>query len=529
MDCDLIIRNGVCYTGDGGEGVIRDIGIKDGMIAAIGRLDGAAAKKVIDAEGMAVAPGFIDTHSHSDLVALFDPAITNKTAQGVTTDIIGQDGMSLAPIVPEHLEAWKKSMAGLEGQYDVEWDWNSSAEYLDRLSRQKLGPNIAYLVPFGNVRLCVVGLGIREATDAEIRKMADLTEAGIEAGAVGMSIGLIYPPCPYASHRELVEVTRVLAKYGLPFVIHQRSEAADILKSMDEVFAVGRESGCHIHFSHFKVCGKKHARLFEPVMEKLDAAAREMPVSVDQYPYTAGSTTLSVVMPPWAHDGGTEKALLRLKDAEARARMKKDIDAGIPGWDNFVDFAGIDNIFVSFVKTAKNADVIGKSLSQIGVLRGKDPIDATLDLLLEEDMSVGMVNFYGLEEHIEKILAHPLQNVCTDGILGSHPHPRVYGTYPRVLGKYVRERKILDLPTAIHKMTGRPASVFGIKDRGLLREGYRADVVVFDPETVIDTATYEAPKQYPKGIPHVIVNGRIVIENSEVTSSGAGEIVRFSR
>jgi N-acyl-D-amino-acid deacylase len=181
MDYDLIVRNGVCYTGDGSEGEIRDIGIKDGTIAAIGRLDGAAAKKIIEAERMAVAPGFVDTHSHSDLVALFDPAITNKTAQGVTTDIIGQDGMSLAPIVPEYLESWKKSMAGLEGQYEVEWDWNSSAEYLDRLSRQKLGPNIAYLVPFGNVRLCVVGLGIREAADAEIRRMADLTEAGIEA------------------------------------------------------------------------------------------------------------------------------------------------------------------------------------------------------------------------------------------------------------------------------------------------------------------------------------------------------------
>ncbi len=529
MIFDVIVRNGMCYIGDGTQGMKTDIGVKDGNIAAMGSLETASAPKVIDAEGLAVAPGFIDTHSHSDLVALVDPAITNKTAQGVTTDIIGQDGMSLAPIVPEYLEPWKKSMAGLEGQYEVDWDWNSSAEYLDRLSRQKLGPNMAYLVPFGNVRLCVVGLGIREATSEEIQRMKDLTEAGIEAGAVGMSIGLIYPPCPYASHKELVEVTRVLAKYGLPFVLHQRSEADDILKSMDEVFAIGRESGCHIHFSHFKVCGKKYGHLFEPVMEKLEAGAREMPVSVDQYPYTAGSTTLSVVMPPWAHDGGTEKAMARLRDPEARGRMKRDIEKGIPGWDNFVDFAGIDNIFVSFVKSQRNADVIGKSLTQIGALRGKDPMDATLDLLLEEEMSVGMVNFYGIEEHIEKILAHPLQNVCTDGILGAHPHPRVYGTYPRVLGRYVREKGVLDLPTAIHKMTGRPATVFKIGDRGFLREGYRADLVVFDPDTVIDTATYENPKQYPEGILHVLVNGEAVIENGAARNVKAGEIVRSSR
>jgi len=321
----------------------------------------------------------------------------------------------------------------------------------------------------------------------------------------------------------------VLAKYDLPFVIHQRSEADDILNSMDEVFRISRNSGCHIHFSHFKIAGKKNARLFESVMKKLDDASREIGLSLDQYPYTAGSTTFSVILPPWVHFGGVEKAMARLSDPGQREKMKKDITEGIPGWDNFVDFAGMENICVTFVKTNKNQDLVGKNMLEIGSLRKKDPLDAAFDLLLEEDMSVGLVDFYGLEEHVEIILTHPLQNPCTDGILGAHPHPRVYGSFSRILGYYVRERQLLDLPSAVHKMTARPAAIFKLGKRGLLKEGYRADVTLFDADKVIDTATYENPKQYSVGIPHVIVGGRVAVENGVPTKEKSGSVIRFEK
>ncbi len=526
---DIVIVNGTCYKGDGSPGVQTDVGIKDGRIKALGSLDTASAGRVVDAAGLAVTPGFIDTHSHSDLVALVEPEIANKTTQGVTTDIIGQDGMSLAPITDEYVAPWRKTMAGLEGNYQVDWTWRTAEEYLKALDAQPLGPNLAWLAPYSNLRLWVSGLGAEPLNDKEIQAMKDLLEGSIAAGAVGISTGLIYPPCSYASTDELAQVASVLAKYDLPFVTHQRSEADDILNSMDEIIAIGRQAGCPIHFSHFKLCGMKNAHLFDQVMQKLDKAAEELKVSVDQYPYTAGSTTFSVILPPWVHDGGTEKAMARLADPEARQRMKRDITQGIPGWDNFVDFAGMDNIFVTFVKNAKNADMIGKSMVEMGEMKGKDPLDASFDLLLEEEMSVGLVDFYGLEEHVETILAHPLQNVCTDGILGSHPHPRVYGTFPKVLGHYVGKRKILDLPTAIYKMTGRPASVFKLKDRGLLKEGYWADITIFDPEKVMDRATYEKPIQYSQGVSHVLAGGVFAVDEGKITRAPSGRVVRFEK
>jgi N-acyl-D-amino-acid deacylase len=322
---DILITNGTCYAGDARPGFLADIAIVDGKIAKIGRFEKAEAQTTINAENLSVVPGFIDTHSHSDLVALVEPAIGNKTTQGITTDIIGQDGMSLAPIKPQFINSWKKVMAGLEGNYDIEWDWQSSKEYLEKLDWQDLGPNLAYLVPYGNIRMCTVGLENRPASQNEIGFMCDLLEEGISNGAVGLSTGLIYPPCNYASEEEISEVTKVLAKYGLPFVIHQRSEADDILNSMDEVIRISKKSGCHIHFSHFKIAGKKNASLFESVMRKLDTASREISLSFDQYPYTAGSTTFSVILPPWVHFGGVEKAVIRLSDVAQREKMKKDI------------------------------------------------------------------------------------------------------------------------------------------------------------------------------------------------------------
>lgn len=526
---DLIIKNGMVVDGTGTPGQQADVAIVGDKIAAIGRLEGSVARKTIDATGKVVCPGFIDTHSHSDLLVLDQPYIDPKVRQGVTTEVIGQDGMSLAPVRDEYLSAWKKAMAGLEGSYDVDWDWRSVREYLDRIESMDLGPNFAFLAPHGNIRLTVMGLDNREPTPDELEKMQDLLSQCLREGAFGLSTGMIYPPCCYAKTYEFVALGKVLADAGAVFVTHQRSEADDILNSADEILKIGRESGCRVHFSHFKVAGKKNWSKIDPLFEKLDRARADgMTISFDQYPYVAGSTMLGVILPPWAHDGGTDRLLERLKDPVLREKMKKDIREGIPGWDNFVDFAGLDGIFVTFVKTEKNQDAIGKNLVELGEMRGKEPLDAAFDLLLEEENVVGMVDFYGTEEHVVRIMTRPEQNVSTDGIMGAKPHPRLYGTFPRILGKYVREEKVMSLETAIYKMTGKPASVLGLKDRGILKEGFFADVVIFDPQTVKDTADYVNPRQYPVGIEYVFVNGKMIVECGQPRPQRAGKVLRFS-
>ena len=526
---DVIIKNGIIYDGTGKESYCGDMGIRDGKIEFLGVIESSDADTLIDAAGLAVAPGFIDTHSHSGLEALVYPQTPHNIMQGITTCVVGQDAMGPAPVVDEFVGSWKKSMAGLEGDYKTEWNWRSVSDYFHSLESMDLGPNFAYLAPHSNLRLCVMGLDNREPSPEEIMKMKDLLQECIDEGCFGMSTGMIYPPCSFAKTEEFIALGKVLKKNDAVFVTHQRSEADTILDSMDEIISIGDQSGCRIHFSHFKVAGKKNWKYFDAVLKKLDLCSEKgIRVSVDQYPYVAGSTTLSVILPPWVHDGGTEKLLERLKDPQARKRMTHDIMNGIHGWDNFVDFAGLDGIYVTFVKTDRNQEVVGKSLVELGKMRGKDPLEATYDLLLEEDNTAGLVDFYGLEEHVIRILQRPEQNICTDGILGGKPHPRVYGTYPRILGKYVRDQQVIDMPTAIHKMTGKPASMLGINDRGLIREGYAADIVVFDPAKVIDKADYSDPIQFPEGIEHVLVNGKILVSEGTHIPQKAGRVIRFS-
>lgn len=528
MKFDVLIKNGLIFDGSGAKGFRADLGIRGDRIESIGDLSGSTGSSEIDASGKIVCPGFIDTHSHSGVLALCSPDTPHNVMQGITTCVVGQDAMGAAPMVDAFVGSWKKAMAGLEGSYDLDWSWRSVSDYLDRLDAMDLGPNFAYLAPHGNIRMSVMGLDNRKPTPEELEKMKALLQECLDQGAFGMSTGMIYPPCSFADTGEFIEMGKVLEKNDAVFVTHQRSEADAILSSMDEIIEIGRKSGCRIHFSHFKVAGRKNWGLFDAVLGKLDECSRQgIRVSVDQYPYVAGSTTLSVILPPWAHDGGTDRMLERLADPEARKRMTADIEKGIPGWDNFVDFAGVDGIFVTFVKTEKNQEVVGKSLVELGEMRGKEPLEATYDLLLEEEGTAGLVDFYGLEEHVVRILQRPEQNVCTDGIMGGKPHPRVYGTYPRVLGKYVREGA-LDMATAIRKMTGKPAEALGMKDRGLISEGLAADIVVFDPQTVRDTADYSDPIRFPEGIEHVLVNGKAVVSEGKHCPGKAGRVLRFS-
>ncbi|AXU29235.1 TPA: amidohydrolase family protein [Clostridioides difficile] len=523
-----LIKHGLIVDGNKTPAYEGDILIENEKILKISQDLNEEADKVIDAKGRVICPGFIDTHSHSDLVILVNPYNEVKIRQGITTEVLGQDGISMAPLPQEHISSWRKNLAGLDGESDeIDWKYETTENYLKMMDYNGVGLNETYLVPHGNVRMEAMGLEDRPATKEEIQKMCEITERELKAGAIGLSTGLIYIPCAYSLTEEIIEMCKVVAKYDGVFVVHQRSEADTILTSMEEIIEIGKQSGVKVHFSHFKVCGKANWKYIPQVIELLEKAEKEgIRVSFDQYPYAAGSTMLGVVLPPWAHSGGTDKLIERLSDENERAKMKKDIANGIEGWDNFIEFAGIDQIFVTSVKTEKNKDTIGKSLLEIGKMRGKDPLDATFDLLKEEENAVGMVDFYGLEEHIIGFMKRNEQNVCTDGLLAGKPHPRAYGSFPKILGRYVRELNVLTIEEAVYKMTKKAATSFSIKDRGELKEGYFADIVIFDKDTVSGCDDFINSMQYPTGIDYVIINGNCVVEEGKYNKIKAGKVLK---
>ncbi len=527
---DLLIQNGRIIDGTGAPAYTGSLLIRDGKIAAINPENIPETARVIDAKGRIVAPGFIDTHSHSSLMVNVEPMLSPKIYQGITTEILAQDGMGPAPVNEETIAPWKKAMSGLEGEWDFDWNWKTVDEYLNQVDTLPLGPNLAYLAPHGNLRMVVMGLDNRKPTRDELEEMKEELQKAFDAGAYGMSTGMIYPPCVYADTSEFIELGKVIAKNNGVFVTHQRSEADAILESMDEIIEIGEKSGCRVHFSHFKCCGKNNWDKVPAILQKLDdAKAKGIHVSFDSYPYVAGSTMMSVILPPWAHDGGTEKLLERLNDEEQRAKMKEDIKNGIPGWDNFIDFAGFDGIFIPFVKNPESEQYVGLSLQELGDKTGKEPLDAIFDLIRDEENIIGLVDFYGTEDHIKEFLQRPEQNVCTDGIIGSKPHPRLYGAFTRVLAKYVRDEGVVSLEEAIRKMSGKPAEVLGMKDRGLLKEGYAADILLIDPQTVQDKGSYTDPNHLAEGIDYSMVNGTIIIEEGRQIDGRAGQVLRFDR
>lgn len=525
----IVFKNGKIVDGTGTAGFVGDILIENGKIQAIGDFDIPNDAKIYDAVNKVVCPGFIDTHSHSDLAAIVQPSLSAKIRQGITTEVLGQDGIALAPLPEQYISVWRKNIAGLDGDTDlIDWKYKDTAGYLKLLEQFQPATNLAYLVPHGNVRMEAMGLDGKASTKEDVDKMCQILDRELNAGAFGLSTGLIYMPCAFGDTYEVTELCKVAAKHNTIFVVHQRSEADDIINSTQELLDIVEGSGVWLHISHMKVCGKNNWNLIDPMLEMLEKTqARGCNVSFDQYPYVAGSTMLGVILPPWVHAGGTDKLLERLASPGLRKKMIEDIKNGIPGWDNFIDFAGLDQIFITSVKNKKNEDAVGLNLVQLGKLRGKDPYNATFDLLYEEENAVGMVDFYGTEEHVIKFLCRPEQNVCTDGLMGAgKPHPRVFGAFPRVLGKYVREEGCLTLEAAIKKMTGKPASVLGFKDRGLLKVGYAADIVIFDPITITDKGTFVEPHQFPEGIDVVMVNGYFAFKDGIESPERKGQILR---
>lgn len=523
-----IIKDGYLIDGTGKERYKADLLIEDDKVQKIAPTIEAVGAEIIDASGKIVCPGFIDTHSHSDLKLLEEAYLKPKLLQGITTEILGQDGVSMAPVPKAYFKSWQKNIAGLEGDSKkAEWVFETTKDYLKALEENKIVSNAAYLVPHGNIRMEAMGLSDTVPSKEELVKMKEVLKRELEAGAIGLSSGLIYIPCTYAKTEELIELCKVVKDYDGIFVVHQRSESNDILKAMDEVLEIGRKSGVRIHFSHFKVCGKRNWDKIPLVIKKLDEAKREgLEVSFDQYPYVAGSTMLSVVLPPWVHVGGTEELLKRLQDEELVAKIDEEIQQEDCNWDNFVDFAGWDNIYITYVKSKGNQQFIGKDIEEIGRSLQISPLQAAIKLIIEEENTVTMVDFYGKEEHIELLMKRPEQNVCTDGILQGNPHPRAYGTYPRILGRYVREKGILTLEEAIYKMTFKAATSFGLKRRGALKEGFIADIVIFDPNTIKDRGTYEEPKVHPEGIESIFINGNLVFDKEVKPVEGTGLVIK---
>lgn len=525
---DLVIRNGRIIDGTGSPWFYGDIAVDLGKISKIGKLTGETGKTEIDAHHQIVCPGFIDMHVHTDLFILADPLVEAKVRQGITTELLGQDGIAAAPLPDAYKEDWRGNLSGLDGNPDISWDWNTIEDYLKKIEDIHPSYNLAVLAPHGNIRMEVMGLDDRPATDEEIGQMQKVLRRCLDEGAVGMSTGLIYPPCCFAEMKELEALCMVLGEYGVPLVIHQRSEGDEILESMDELIEMMKRCGAHLHFSHLKNCGQFNWHKTPEVLGKIDQARADgLEVTFDQYPYPAGSTMLSATLPPWAHDGGTEMMLKRLEDPALSKRMIKEMETALEGWDSISKWAGWNGIIVTSVESEKNQDCVGKTISEIGKIKNRtDYAQIALDLIYEEKNAVGMIDFVINEDDIKMIVRHPAGTLGTDGLLGGEPHPRAYGSFPRVLGRFVREENVLPLEQMIRRFTSQPARIIGLQDRGILREGLAADIVIFDPDTIIDQATFENPRQYNIGVDKVIVNGEVVIDGEEAYRKPAGIVFR---
>jgi N-acyl-D-amino-acid deacylase len=528
---DLIIAHGHIVDGTGSPWYSADLGIRGGRIAAIGNLDGAAAKQRIDAAGEVVAPGFIDMLGQSEFTILVDARVPSKIFQGITTEITGE-GNSPAPMVGA---ARTEASQALE-HYGLKADWQSFGEYFARLERQGIGINLASYIGATTVREVVIGTADRPPTPEELKRMRALVREAMADGAVGVSTSLEYAPAPYAGTEELIALAAEAAPYGGIYATHMRSEGDGIFTALDETFRIGREAHIPIEIWHLKVAGKKNWGRMPEVIQRIEAARRSgVDVTADTYAYTAWFNDMSAFVPPWAHDGGNDKMVARLKDPKSRARIIRDIRTPSAAWDNEWDeVAGPESILIGVVKNPALRPLQGQTIAAIAKARGADPLDTLLDILIEDNGFTGCAVFGMNEDDVTLALLQPWTSINNDssgaspeGILGAeHPHPRGYGAFPRILRKYVREEHRLSLEEAIRKFSALPAQRMRLADRGVLKLGLWADVVVFDPASIADRSTFAEPNQLAVGMRWVLVNGVPVIAEGKMTGARPGQVLR---
>lgn len=524
MMFDLLIMNATVYDGTGAPPIRGAVAVVDGRIADVGAHVAGDAKSVIDAAGSVLCPGFIDVHSHSDFTILVNGGADSKTRQGITTEIIGNCGYAAAPLhepCRTHIQhSWAAEPA-------LTLDWRDYPEYVDRVHAGGTAVNLAVLIGHGNLRGSTVGYDQRAATGAERERMSGLLHDALTAGAFGLSTGLVYPPGCFAERAELNDLGRVVERHGAVHATHMRSESAAVEEALDEVIGISETTGCALQVSHLKCSGPDNWRKLDAVLDKIEAArGAGLDVWADRYPYTASSTDLDAVLPPWAFDGGHEAELKRLRDPATRRRLKEDIlreHPDAPYWERIV---------VAGVHTAENKPLEGKSLAEIGDLRHAHPCNAMFDLLIEEELRVDSVRFFMDPQNLRRILTRPYVMIGSDAsakaahgpLHRGKPHPRTYGTCSRVLREFVDDGT-LGLAEAIHKMTGLPAARFGLAQRGRLAPGLAADLVLFDPAVVDDVATYANPHQYASGISTVWVAGEAVVRDNRVTNARPGRVL----
>lgn len=528
---DLLIKGGRIVDGSGRPAYVANVAIKDDRIVKIGELGHATATRTIDARNLVVAPGFIDMLGQSETYVLIDPRAMSKVMMGVTTEITGE-GESIAPINDRQI----KEQEDFLKRFNLTIDWRTLDEYFKRLENHRSGVNLGTFVGATQVREYVVGYDDRPPTAQELEQMKKLVAEAMRDGALGLSTSLQYVPARFAKTDELIELAKVAHQYGGIYATHQRSEANTIDASLDEVFEIAQKAQIPAEIWHLKTAYKKNWGRMSHVLTRIKQARdRGLDITADIYPYIAGSTALTACLPPWALEGGTEKTLARLRDTPTRQRLKQEISKDQTEWENiYLGSGGPSGVLIGAVVNRELESLQGKRISEIAAEQKKDPLDVVFDLILADHGQTGAIYFMMTEADMREAMKSPFVSFCTDSgaratdgpLAGSKSHPRGWGSYPRILGRYVRDEKLLTLESAINKMTGAPAARVGLRDRGLIKEGMFADITIFDPAKVIDQATFESPNQYPLGIEYVLVNGKLSVDKGRHTTALAGRVLR---
>ncbi|HDK25495.1 MAG TPA: D-aminoacylase [Candidatus Atribacteria bacterium] len=526
---DLVLKNGQIYEGNLKEPYIGDIGIKKDKIIKIGNIRSFQAKRIIYARNKIVCPGFIDVHAHDDIQILQDRALEPKLRQGVTTVVNGNCGISFYPLTEDKKDLlfdYVSTLFYLEG---MKINWNNYKEYCNEIEKHGVGLNVANLIGHGSLRIAVMGFEQRESTSFEINKMKGLLLQAIEEGIFGLSSGLLYPPGAYAKKDELISLCKVIAQNNLIYSTHIRNESDKICDCIQDNIDLAREIGVSINISHLKISGKNNWGNSKKIINLIQKERKNgLKITADQYPYEAGNTLLTALLPQWALSNGLNDLINKLKiNSDVKEKIKYDIKNGIEYWDNLINAVGWENIVINSVNTQQNEDLVGRSLKEISSGWKMDYFDTLFKILIEEEGKVSILAFQSCQEDIKTIFKSRFVMIGTDGIfLRGKPHPRLYGTYPKVIKSFVKEKGYISLKEAIRKMTFLPSKVFGLQNRGQIREGNYADLIVIDFDNIKDLATYDSPMQYPIGIDTVIINGQVVLNANKLENNNAGKVLK---